>query len=97
MDPKKAYEQLQARMQEIALLGNTAGVLGWDQEVYMPGANAPYRAEQLSLLAGMTHKKFTDPQVGEWIAQAAASKELTGNGQSDSAVNLREWRRSYDR
>jgi carboxypeptidase Taq len=97
MDAQKAYEQLQARMQEIALLGNTAGVLGWDQEVYMPGANSPYRAEQLSLLAGMTHHKFTDPQVGNWIAQAASSKELTGDPQSDSAVNLREWRRSYDR
>lgn len=97
MTPEQAYETLNQRMKEIALLGNTAGILGWDQEVYMPGAGAPYRAEQLSLLAGMCHQKFTDPQVGELIAQAGSSKTLTGDPFSDSAVNLREWRRSYDR
>jgi carboxypeptidase Taq len=97
MNPEKAYEELVGRMKEITLLGNTAGVLGWDQEVYMPGASAPYRADQLSLLAGMTHQKFTDPQVGAWIAQAESSKPLVGDPLSDSAVNLREWRHSYDR
>jgi carboxypeptidase Taq len=97
MTPETAYEELLKRMKEIALLGNTAGVLGWDQEVYMPAANAPYRAEQESLLAGMIHQKFTDPKVGEWIASAESDKKLTGNLTSDSAVNIREWRRSYDR
>ncbi len=84
-------------MKEITVLGNTAGVLGWDQEVYMPSANAPYRADQLSLLAGMCHQKFTDPKVGELISSAESSKQLTGDPLSDGAVNLREWRRSYDR
>jgi carboxypeptidase Taq len=97
MTPEQAYEELLRRMKELALLGNTAGVLGWDQEVYMPGANAPYRAEQLSLLAGMCHQKFTDSVVGDLITQAEASKNLTNDPLSDSAVNLREWRRSYDR
>jgi carboxypeptidase Taq len=97
MTPEKPYEELLNRMKEIALLGNTAGVLGWDQEVYMPGANAAYRAEQLSLLAGMCHQKFTDPAVGDWIAQAESSKTLAADPLSDSSVNLREWRRSYDR
>ncbi|HUO58838.1 MAG TPA: carboxypeptidase M32 [bacterium] len=97
MNPEQAYDELLKRMKEIAVLGNTAGVLGWDQEVYMPAANAPYRAEQLSLLAGMLHHKFTDPAVGGWISQAESSKTLTGDPLSDSAVNLREWRRSYDR
>jgi carboxypeptidase Taq len=97
MTPEQAYENLVNRMKEIAVLGNTAGVLGWDQEVYMPPANAPYRAEQLSLLAGMCHQKFTDPLVGDWISQAESSKALTSDPLSDSAVNLRELRRSYDR
>jgi carboxypeptidase Taq len=97
MTPASAYEELLKSMKEIALLGNTAGVLGWDQEVYMPAANAPYRAEQESLLAGMIHQKFTAPQVGEWIASAETSHSLTGDLLSTSSVNLREWRRSYDR
>lgn len=97
MSSEKAYDELLHRMKEIGVLGNTAGVLGWDQEVYMPAANAAYRAEQLSLLAGMCHQKFTDPKVGELIAKAESSKDLTGDPLSDAAVNLREWRRSYDR
>jgi len=97
MTPEKAYEALIHRMKEIAVLGNSAGVLGWDQEVYMPSANAPYRAEQLSLLAGMCHQKFADPAVGDWLSKAESSKSLTSDPLSDSAVNLRELRRSYDR
>lgn len=97
MNPEQAYAELVQRMKEIAVLGNTAGVLGWDQEVYMPAANAAYRAEQLSLLAGMCHQKFTDPKVGELISKAESAKGLTADALSDSAVNLREWRRSYDR
>src|SRR5438128_25019 len=97
MTPEQAYEDLLRRMKEIAVLGNTAGVLGWDQEVYMPGANAPYRAEQLSLLAGMCHQKFTDPAVDGLLALAESFKVLMSDPLSDSSVNLREWRRSYDR
>jgi carboxypeptidase Taq len=97
MTPEQAYDDLLHRMKEIAVLGNTAGVLGWDQEVYMPGANAPYRAEQLSLLAGMCHQKFTDPMVDSLLARAESFQVLIGDPLSDSAVNLREWRRSYDR
>ncbi|HET9869047.1 MAG TPA: carboxypeptidase M32, partial [bacterium] len=94
MTAEKAYAELLTRMKELALLGNTAGVLGWDQEVYMPGANAAYRADQLSLLAGMCHQKFTDPAVGDLIDRALREP---GDPRGDQAVNLREWKRSYER
>jgi carboxypeptidase Taq len=97
LNPEEAYEELLFRMREIDILGHTAGVLGWDQEVYMPAANAAYRAEQLALLVGQCHQKFIDPKTGDLISQAESSKALTGDRLSDSAVNLREWRRSYDR
>lgn len=97
MTPEQAYDELFRRMQEITLLGSTAGVLGWDREVYMPAANAAYRAEQSSLLAGMIHQKFTDSAVGDWLALAAASPAVAAAPLGDAAVNVREWRRSYDR
>jgi carboxypeptidase Taq len=97
MTPEQAYADLIRRMKEIALLGNTAAMLGWDQEVYMPAANAAYRGEQLSLLAGMCHQKFTDPVVDELLLLAESTNTLAGDPLSDSAVNLREWRHSYDR
>lgn len=95
MNPEQAYTELMSRMKELSLLGNAAGLLGWDQEVYMPPANAEYRAEQLSLLAGMCHKKFTSPEIGELLSQA--SLNAGADPLSDALVNLREWRRSYDR
>ena len=89
MTPEKAYEDLLKRMKEIALLGNTAGVLGWDQEVYMPGANAPYRAEQLSLLAGMCHQKFTDPAGGRTGSpRPNPPKALTSRHRSATARSI---------
>jgi carboxypeptidase Taq len=97
MTSEKAYEELTRRMAEITLLGTTAAVLGWDQEVYMPEANAAFRADQQSLLAGMMHRKFTDPAMSDLIAQAQSSASFTGDPHSDRSVNLREWRRSYDR
>jgi len=97
MTPDQAYEELSRRMAEITLLGTTAGVLGWDQETFMPEANSAFRAEQQSLLAGMMHQKFTDPAMDGLLASAASSPAPNGDPPGDRSVNLREWRRSYDR
>ncbi len=36
MTPEQAYQDLLQRSKEIALIGSTSAVLGWDQEVNMP-------------------------------------------------------------
>ena len=46
-----SYDQLCEKSREISLLGNTLGVLGWDQETYMPKGGLQYRAKQLSWLS----------------------------------------------
>jgi carboxypeptidase Taq len=83
-------------MKELDLLSTTAGVLQWDNETGMPSANAPYRGEQVALLAGMVHERFTSPETGDLIDRALQSLPRDGATGSDAAVNLREWKRDYD-
>ena len=96
MSDHNAYDQLLYASKEISLLSSCASLLGWDEQTYMPRGGAEHRSAQMALLAGMVHEKATDPHIGDWLTQA----EQAGSGadpDSDQAVNVREWRRSYDR
>lgn len=94
--PHELYSDLLARVQKAALLGACGAVLGWDRETYMPPGGNEHRANQLSLLAGQTHEWATDPVIGELLNELADSA-LADAEDSDTAVNLREIRRSYER
>jgi len=88
------YESLVQRMREIALVTSASSLLGWDQETYMPPKAIGWRAEQLAFLTGWTHRQFTAPEVGRWLAEC---EQRGFPEQSAEAVNVREWRRTYDR
>jgi carboxypeptidase Taq len=94
MNATPAYEELVKTLKEISLLGSMGSVLGWDERTQRPPAAAPHRAEQMSMLASMVHKKFTSPRIGELLA---ASAELAKDAKSDAGVNIRETQRDYDR
>lgn len=91
---KDAYEELLAWMKETSLLASCGGVLGWDERTYMPRKGSAHRGNQLALLAGMVHGRTIEPKVGEWLGEA---ETVTRDPLSPEAVNLREWRRRYDR
>ncbi|MCA9058861.1 MAG: carboxypeptidase M32, partial [Planctomycetaceae bacterium] len=95
-DPVCAYDELIALVRRTSLLGSCGAVLGWDRETYMPEGGNEHRANQLSLLAGMTHEWATNPRIGE-LLDALHDSELTDAADSDSACNIREIRRTYDR
>ena len=44
--PVQAYDELIRRIKAINLLRNCEGVLGWDQQTYMPPKASAYRADQ---------------------------------------------------
>ncbi len=94
--PQQAYESLIKSLREISVLGSIGSVLHWDERTQRPPAGAEHRAEQISLIATMTHAKFTSPQIGEWLA-AVESSPLVKEPTSDAAVNVRHTRRAYDR
>jgi carboxypeptidase Taq len=94
-----AYESLLQRSREIAVYSSAASLLAWDQETYMPPKAGAYRAEQLSQLAGLTHRLGTAPEVGDWIKACEDHLPPTADAEETSlrAANVREWRRDYDR
>jgi len=94
--PQQSYDELLEISRELAILGSINSVLGWDQEVNMPPKGAPWRAEQSAYLSGTTHRKFTDPRVGELLI-TAESGDFASFPLGDEAVNLREWRHQYNR
>jgi len=92
---EKNYDELTRLLKKATLLKSCSSVLGWDEQTYLPPAGGEHRADQLSLLAGLSHELSTDPRIGEWLTEL----EQSGNGSepdSPTAVNIREARRDYD-
>src|SRR5262245_36594806 len=96
MNENHPYENLIRRVKEYSLLGSCASVLGWDERTYMPRRGSAHRAEQMALLARMTHEMLTSPEIGRLLTEMAGSP-LTRDQASIPAVNVREIRRCYDR
>src|SRR5262249_26558721 len=96
MTPDQAYAELIRRVRDAAVLGSCAGVLGWDERTYIPGAGAAHRGEQMALLARLGHEMLTDPRLGELLA-AVEGTPLVADPASDAAANAREICRTYDR
>src|SRR5688500_9192873 len=92
----QTYGELIAAIREVALLGSAGSVLHWDEQTHLPPKGAEHRANQVSLIARMTHEQFTTARVGEMIA-AVEQSDLVEDADSDAAVNARELRRGYDR
>ena len=96
MNQNQSYPELIRRVKEYSLLASCGSVLAWDERTYMPRKGSAHRAEQMALLARMTHEMATTPEIGRLLEEVEKS-DLVGEKQSDAAVNIREIRRSYDR
>ena len=92
----KTYQQLCRFAAETALLSSTESILGWDERTMMPPAAAAYRAEQMTLLSGLIHTRRTDPRLGQWLGELAASP-LAADPHSDSGTVIRQLKREYDK
>ncbi len=92
-----AYTDLTTQMRESALLGASINLLHWDQEVMMPPRGIEFRGDQIALCARLLHEMSTDERIGEWLGECEGDADLVGDPISASAVNLREWRRTYER
>lgn len=93
----KAYEELIQLSRDAHLLGSSAALLSWDQEVMMPEGGVEYRSRQLSTMARLTHEAITQPRIGELLSECENDRELLADPLAAPAVNIRELRRQYDR
>jgi carboxypeptidase Taq len=80
----------------MSVLASCAGVLGWDEQTYMPKAGTNLRGDQMALLAGIQHDRGTDPRLGE-ILQRLQDSPLVADPDSIEAANVRQLRRDYER
>jgi len=88
-------QELKTHLADVIHLQHAAGVLGWDQQTYMPPGGAEARAEQLATLSRLAHEMFVAETTGALLEQAAA--EVDGAGyDSDQAALVRVVQHDYD-
>ncbi|MFZ5449295.1 MAG: carboxypeptidase M32 [Thermodesulfobacteriota bacterium] len=96
MTPEEAYQWLEQHSRETAYYISMGHLLGWDQRTHIPPNGHAHRHNQLAMLAKWIHARATDPRVGEHLAKVESSL-LVSDPSTVAAVNVREWRRDYDR
>lgn len=87
-----AYATLEGRFRRAALIGEVAGILGWDSAVIMPDGSADARAEQMAALKLTRREILAAADMADLFDMAA--EEPLGGWQ---AANLHEMRREWVR
>ena len=62
----------------------------------LPPAGTEHRAQQLSLLTGMIHDRWTNTEFGQWLAELVEDP-LAADPAGDVGANLRRLKREYDK
>lgn len=92
----ETLEALKARLAQMARLEQATGMLGWDQQTYMPSGAANGRAEQLATLSQLIHRMMTDEEMRR-LLEAAEAETSGEDPDSDDLRLLARVRRNYDR
>ena len=90
------YDQLCVFVRQTALIESIQELLGWDERTMMPPAAGEYRAEQITYLSGLVHRRRTDPQVGAWLNELAGGP-LAADPHSPAGTTIRQVRRDYEK
>ena len=90
-----ALAQLQQHLHQTRVLGSISSALYYDQNTVMPAEGAPWRAEQLALLAQQLHARQSSETYGELVA--AAEAELTDDAPPQQRRNLELLRLELER
>jgi carboxypeptidase Taq len=97
MNARKQYQWLLEHFRETAFYDSIKRLLNWDQRTCLPPGGHSHRAAQLAVLAGLLSRRMTDPQIGESLAALEQGMSSINNFSQVESVNVREWRRIYDR
>lgn len=95
-DAQATFDQLCEHARETALLSSISSVLGWDERTQLPPAGGAYRAEQMTLLSGMIHRRSTDAKLGDWL-DILIDSPLATDPHSDTGTTIRQLKRQYDK
>lgn len=90
-------EQVRELDRRMVLLRQSAELLHWDQETYMPAAGDAGRSEQIALLESLAHNELSSPALGELLGQAGASDDVSIRPSDLDQALLRELLRAHRR
>jgi carboxypeptidase Taq len=90
-----ALARLRAHLHQTRLLGSISSALYYDQNTVMPAEGAPWRGEQLALLAGQLHERQSSPAYAGLLA--AAESELDDDAPEAARRNLQLLRLELER
>ena len=88
---RQRYEELRRCAGRTSLLASIEELLGWDERTMMPPANARHRAEQMTLISGIIHQRWTDQRLGDLLDELADSP-LADDEHSVSGTTIRRLR-----
>lgn len=89
-------QELKTRLAEVNDIESAASLLYWDQATYMPAGGAAARGRQMATLRQLAHTKFTDPAIGQLLADLQ-DYEASLSYDSDEASLIRITRYDYER
>ncbi|MEO8285499.1 MAG: carboxypeptidase M32 [Chloroflexota bacterium] len=88
--------RLKALLAEVSALRQAQAVISWDFETQMPEGGATAHGNQLAVLAGIEHSRFTSEEIGKLLDDV--SVELDGaDPDSDDVRLVQVTKHDYDR
>ena len=94
-DAGTALTRLRQHLHQTRLLGSISSALYYDQNTVMPAAGAPWRGEQLALLAREVHARQSSSDYAELLESAEA--ELTADAPPEQHRNVQLLRLELER
>lgn len=93
---EKTFQKLVDHTRETSLLLATADALEWDERTGMPRAGGEFRADQVTLIRGMVHRRNTDALLGEWL-DTLSEWESAADPHSDIGATVQRMREDFRR
>nr|WP_061032648.1 carboxypeptidase M32 [Vibrio splendidus] len=88
-----AFKKLVEHSQKCSRFQHLASICGWDQASMMPAGGNQARSEAMAELSVHVHGLMTQPQLGDWIADA--ENEALNNDQQSSLREIkRQWQQA---
>ena len=88
------YEEYKAKMRLIADVKNANALLQWDQETYLPPKGAAFRGQQISTLSEISHRMFSEDQLGYILKELLSREDLSIEQQRNVAKTYEDYLKS---
>jgi len=77
MNTPGLYAKYRDKMRFIADVKNANALLQWDQETYLPPKGAALRGQQISTLAEIGHRLFSEEELGDLLQELLSKNDLS--------------------